>query len=282
MGNFDPSKAISLIFGSGMARALEFVDVLGEITYADIPHFSLPSGQVKGHDYKLCWGMMAGVPVVVQCGRLHVYQFELGDSCVAHKVAFLPRLVAMLGVRDFVVASAVGSLQRDLRPGHFVVLTSIDRNEAPDPTRGSRAVGLGEQFTAMARIFDKDLVRIAESVANGLEGLSLSSGDLAFVTGPSFETAAETRRLAVRCKAAGMSGPVTATALAHMKGLAAYKDLRCLFLGGVTDMCPGVDPDSDHHEAGHDEVLATMDPMITPLRRLLTGIVGEIARSSRA
>src|SRR5687767_2533504 len=61
-----------IVLGSGLGSALAAMKVDAAIPYAEIPGF-LPSS-VAGHAGKLVLGSLAGVPIVVMQGRVHLYE----------------------------------------------------------------------------------------------------------------------------------------------------------------------------------------------------------------
>ncbi|HET9235004.1 MAG TPA: purine-nucleoside phosphorylase, partial [Candidatus Eisenbacteria bacterium] len=108
-----PRVAVAL--GSGLSQYSEQVENRTTVPFGDVPGF--PDSTVPGHPGKLVFGKRAGVPVVVQSGRFHVY-----EGIPASRVAFPVRVLHALGVETYLVTNASGALGSHLRPGDLVII----------------------------------------------------------------------------------------------------------------------------------------------------------------
>src|ERR1700674_1694381 len=70
LAGFEPRVAV--VLGSGLGSLADEVRDARRIPYADIPGF--PAAGVAGHQGELVAGTVAGVPVVMQNGRFHLYE----------------------------------------------------------------------------------------------------------------------------------------------------------------------------------------------------------------
>ena len=90
---------IGVVLGSGLGGFADTLQDAVKIPYRDLPH--MPSSAVPGHEGNLCFGRVAGVPVVCMQGRVHLYEGH-GVDKVVHGV----RTMARLGVRAMLAGTA--------------------------------------------------------------------------------------------------------------------------------------------------------------------------------
>lgn len=107
------TPAVAVVAGSGIDLRGLFDRVAEEIPFTAVP--GLPPGGVPGHASVFLRGTAAGVPLVLQCGRLHAYE-GLGFDTVTRTVDALRDL----GARAVVFTNAVGGLLPELEPGDLV------------------------------------------------------------------------------------------------------------------------------------------------------------------
>ncbi len=93
------------------------------------------------------------------------------------------------------MASAVGSVRRDLPPGSLVLVEDHINLSGRNPLIGPNDEAVGPRFPDMTEAYDA-AVRRALADAAAAEGVALEAGVYAYTTGPSFETPAEVRVLA--------------------------------------------------------------------------------------
>ncbi len=80
----------------------------------------LPENTVEGHDPAFVEGRCAGRPVIVQCGRLHVYEGYPFET-VARPVD----LMRELGATAVLFTNAAGGLLPQMRPGDLVAASAL-------------------------------------------------------------------------------------------------------------------------------------------------------------
>jgi len=193
LGGRRPSVLLTL--GSGLgALADEVADPL-VLPFTDL---GLPTATVPGHAGRLVVGTLGGVEVVVQQGRLHLYEFTPNDHHPASDVVAVVRATAEAGVGTFVVTNAAGGLRAELRPGDLVLLTDHLNLTGATPLSGPR-------FVDMAGAYDPALRALAHEAAASV-GERLAEGVYAGLTGPAYETPAEAQMLrALGADVVGMS-----------------------------------------------------------------------------
>lgn len=236
---------IGIICGSGLGDLVNIIDNPISIPYARIPHF--PKSTVVGHTGELVFGERDQVPVVCMRGRVHLYEGYDVHECIRPV-----RLMAMLGISILCVTNAAGNVNKDFRPGDFMIIKdhiSFPSLAGENPLRGPHDKRLGERFVVMANAYDSQLIREFEKVSVEL-GLNqnVRKGVYAMVVGPTYETIAEAKALKLLgADAVGMS-TVHEIIAAHQMGV------RCLAVSLLTnDVITDYDSTEDITE--HDNVV---------------------------
>jgi purine-nucleoside phosphorylase len=203
-----PEGAVGLVSGTGLGGIAAAIEDRREMATADIPGF--PRATAPGHAGRLVFGAVAGRPVAMLSGRLHLYE---GHS--PRDVAFGIRLLANLGVRVLVLTNAAGGLDPHFAPGGLMRLTDHINLTGKNPLVGPHDEA-GPRFPDMSRAYSPRLGEIADKTALDL-GIRLERGVYAGVLGPSLETPAETRMLRLLgADAVGMSTVTEVIAARHL------------------------------------------------------------------
>lgn len=188
---------VHLVLGSGLGGLAARVHDHVTVPFGDLPGF--PDTSVESHAGEFVLGHIAGVPVVVQSGRFHVYEGH-GSGIVLAPV----RTGRAAGARIVVLTNAAGGIRSDLVPGSLMLvddhLNAMFRAPLAGPAHEHE-----DRFPDMSRPYDPVLMSLAEAAA--LEaGIALPRGVYGAVHGPSFETPAEVRALRTAgADAVGMS-----------------------------------------------------------------------------
>ena len=219
-----------LTLGSGLGELADEVTDRLVVDFADI---GLPTPTVPGHAGRLIVGDLHGVPVVVQQGRLHLYE----GVPVADVTAVL-QAAADAGVTTFIVTNAAGGLAQEMSPGDVMVITDHLNLTGHNPLIGRAG---GPHFVDLTGAYDPTLVAAACAAAEEA-GTKPRTGVYAGLVGPSYETPAEVRMLrTLGADAVGMS-TVSEVIAARALGL------RVAGLSLITNVHrPGGTP-TDHHE----------------------------------
>ncbi len=194
-GGLRPS--VHLVLGSGLDGLAERVEDAVHVHFSRLPGF--PRTSVEGHEGCFLVGRVAGVAVLVQSGRFHVYE-GVGADVVAAPV----RVGRAVGAETLVLTNAVGGIRRDLAVGSIVLLDDHVGLGFRAPLAGPAAEG-EERFPDMSRPYDPELMATAAAAALEI-GVPLARGTYGWVAGPNFETPAEVRALrAAGADVVGMS-----------------------------------------------------------------------------
>ena len=199
---------IGMITGTGLGALTKDMEVEFRISYEEIPHF--PCSTAEGHEGKLAYGNLSGVPVLAMEGRFHLYE---GYS--PQEIAFPVRVMARLGIKYLLISSAAGGLNPRFETGDLMIVADHINLTGVNPLAGPNIDSLGPRFPDMTEVYPGDLRSLAQKEALGSQ-LLLREGVYAGVMGPSLETPAETRFLrTIGADAVGMSTVTEAIAGVH-------------------------------------------------------------------
>lgn len=249
---------IAIVLGSGLSAAVDRVDVKCEIDDADIPGW--PRSTVQGHSGRLVLGMLEGVPVLVQQGRVHYY--ECGDM---QEVVFPTRVFAALGAKTLFVTNASGGINVDIAPGSLVAVTDHINFMGSNPLIGPNDDAMGPRFPDMTYAYDREHLDLLLAAAKEM-GISLRKGVYAAFTGPSYETPAEIRM--ARTMGADVVGMSTVPEVIA----ANHAGMKVVAVSCVSNHAAGVTADRLRHE----DVLARMRLASGSLASLIASFVRSI------
>src|SRR5919109_511564 len=202
---------LALVLGSGFHSVPDALEVAAEAPYRNLPGF--PRVRVAGHPGRLLFARIAGLPVLVLCGRAHFYEGYSMDE-----VAFPVRVLASFGIQAILLTNAAGGINPRFRTGDFMLLVDHINFMGVNPLRG--AVGADpDRFVDLTGTYDPGLALLLRKAARAA-GIRLRSGVYLAVPGPSYETPAEIRAFArLGADAVGMS-TVPESIVARQCGLA--------------------------------------------------------------
>ncbi len=178
-----------IMLGTGLGGVAAAMDVIWEAPYGDIPDF--PVSTAPEHAGRLLLGKIGGHVTALFQGRFHYYE---GYS--TRELAFPVQVMASIGVRTLIGCNAAGGLNLLFSSGDIMLIEDHINFIPENPLRGPNPDVLGERFPDMSRAWTPELRERMESVAKQL-GIKLQKGVFVAVPGPSLETPAETRFLAM-------------------------------------------------------------------------------------
>ena len=197
---------VLVVLGSGLGSVADHVEDAVAIRFADV---GLPDPTVPGHAGRFVAGRLGGVDVLVQQGRLHLYE-GVGAAVVTAAV----RAAADAGVEILVATNAAGGIRDDLAPGDLMVLADHLNLTGTSPLVGM----VPPRFVDLKDAYDPHLRGVLHGAAKAT-GERLVEGVYAGLVGPAFETPAEIHMLrALGADAVGMS-TVSEVIAARERGL---------------------------------------------------------------
>lgn len=231
---------LAIILGSGFNHITSKLQVENKIPYAKIPGFPKPT--VKGHAGEVFVGTLGDTPVIVLSGRAHFY-----EGHAMERVTFAVRALAAFGIRDLLLTCAAGGLNKNFRPGDFVMFSDHINMMGVNPLRGPTIPGL-PRFVDLTHTYDARLSKFLRAAANQCM-LKLHAGVYLAVCGPSYETPAEIRAFArLGADAVGMSA-VPEAIVARQCGM------NVAAISCVTNLAAG----RSKKNLSHSEVLETAE-----------------------
>ena len=249
---------VALILGSGLGDYAEEIEIHQIIPYEEIQGF--PVSTVPGHKGRFVLGYVKGVPVIIMQGRVHYYEgYSITD------VVLPVRLMKLLGAEILFLTNAAGGVNFDFRPGDFMMITDQISSFVPSPLIGSNVEELGERFSDMSEIYDKDLQKLLESTAEELR-IPLQKGVYIQLTGPNYESPAEVRMCRILgADAVGMSTACEAVAANHM-------GMRGCGISCITNLACGM----TKTPLSHEEVQETSDRVAPLFKKLVSESIGRM------
>ena len=230
---FTPLTAVTS--GSGLGDIANLAENAVTINAKDVPHW--PCSTAPGHSGKIIAGKIHGRPAILLQGRVHYYE---GYSLKA--VTFPVRVIAMMGVKEYIATNASGAVNMSYNPGDIIAVKDHINLMGGNPLSGQNEARWNERFPDMTNAYDPKFLQL-------LQNLGLKTGVYAAMSGPSFETPAEIRMLRILgADVVGMS-TVPEVITAHAMGL------KTAVLSCVGNMAAGVDP---NHTLSGQEVLDAM------------------------
>jgi inosine/guanosine/xanthosine phosphorylase family protein len=252
---------VGLVLGSGLGGLADALDLRAAIPFADLPGW--PDATAPGHAGRLLFGMLSGVPVVIQQGRFHLYE--------GHSAGFVVQpvlLMGRLGAGTVVLTNAAGGVNPGFGAGTLMAITDHINLTGRSPLIGPNAAAIGPRFPDMTDVWDRELRRLLHLAADA-EAVALADGVYASLLGPSYETPAEVRALArLGADAVGMSTALEAVA-------ARWAGMKVCGVSLVTNPGAGL----TGAQLSHAEVLAAAASAGPRLARVIARFVAALPAS---
>jgi purine-nucleoside phosphorylase len=250
--------SIGIILGTGLGGLVKEIDVVDEIPYQDIPNF--PVSTVESHSGKLIFGHLGGKQVMAMQGRFHFY-----EGYNMQQVTFPVRVMKLMGIERLFVSNASGGVNPDFEVGEIMIQNDHINLFPAHPLIGRNIDELGPRFPDMSEPYDKHMISIAQEIAKE-NGIKVSTGIYAGLTGPTLETPAEYSYVrSIGADAVGMSTVPEVIVARHM-------EIPCFAISIITDL--GV-PGKIHKVSLQDviDVANRQEPKMTLImRELITRI----------
>lgn len=252
---------IAIILGSGLGAVAERVEEATSIPYSEIPHFHNPT--VEGHQGRIVFGKLNGVPVAVLQGRWHFYEGHSMNSIVIPT-----RALAALGAHTMVLTNAAGGVNLDFQSGDLMLIVDHLNLMGDNPLTGKDSVMFGPRFPDMSEPYCRECITVLESSAERL-GIPVKKGVYVGLRGPTYETPAEVRMLRILGgDAVGMSTVPEAIAARHL-------GMRVVGVSCITNMAAGI----EQKMLDHTEVQEAASLMTGQMANLLVDALPGISQS---
>jgi len=202
----DLVPGIGIVLGSGLGGLAAALEAPLAIPFSDLPGW--PPASAPGHAGRLLLGHLAGVPVVLLQGRLHVYEGH-DPGLVVQPVLLMGRL----GAGTILLTNAAGGVNAAWPAGTLMAIADHLNLTGLNPLIGPNADLLGPRFPDLTDAWSPRLRGLLHEAA-AAEDVPLEEGVYAGLMGPNYETPAEVRMLrALGADAVGMSTVLEAIAV---------------------------------------------------------------------
>ncbi len=252
LNGFVPDTAI--VLGSGLGNFTELMKDPIIIPYADIPNAPKPT--IKGHQGRLCAGVIGKHNVICLQGRTHLY-----EGMDPHVIMASTQQLKDLGVKRFIATNAAGSLRVDLPAGSLMLIEDHINFSGKNPLIGAHPA---PYFPDMSVAYDLEMRQKMQAIAQR-ENIPLYSGVYVMALGPNYETPAEVRMFrSFGADAVGMSTvPEIITAV--------HANMKALGISVIANLGAGL---GDEH-LDHDDVVKTVAEAGQKLSYLLQKFLEE-------
>jgi purine-nucleoside phosphorylase len=253
------SPLVGIVLGTGLGALGRGLEQVCEANYAELPDF--PVSTAPSHHGGFAAGRLAGVPVLLQQGRCHLYEGK-----TPAEVVMGVRVMAVLGIRALVITNAAGAVNPRFEAGDLMLVEDHINQTGKSPLTGPNQDGWGPRFPDMSRVYDRDFQDLAAKKALEL-GLRLEKGVYLCTPGPQLETRAETRACRLLgADAVGMSTVLEVIAARHM-GLRVL-GISCLTNKNLPDCMA---------EATIEQIIRCAQASGRDLERLVTALLPDLA-----
>ena len=176
---------IGMVLGTGLNGYAECLEDPIVIPYPEIPHFH--KGAVDSHKGQVVYGKRKGKTVMIMAGRYHYY-----ESMNIQETVFPVRVMAELGIRRFIATNAAGCVNREWHAGQLMIISDHINLSGVSPLIGPNLDEYGPRFPDMTYAYTRELrEKLLEEACR--EGIDVTTGVYAMMSGPAFETPAEIR-----------------------------------------------------------------------------------------
>jgi purine-nucleoside phosphorylase len=249
----------AVILGSGLGNFAESLLGSAILSTTDIPYYARST--VPGQLGRWVKGFVSDVPVLAIQGRIHFY-----EGYTAQQVTYPIDLLGSWGVRNLIVTSASGGLDPDFHSGDLMLITDHIAFGMANPLHDQPENLLGPRFPHLFNVYDIKMQKIAEKFAKA-QGIKLQKGVFCYVTGPSYETAAEVRMLQFFGARAVSMSTVPEVIVARQR------HLTVLGISLITNLCTGL----ALAPLAHEDVTAAANQAGAKFGRLLMETILKIS-----
>jgi purine-nucleoside phosphorylase len=257
--HFPGSVDAALILGSGLGAFADSLEDAQSVKTSDLPGY--PLSTVAGHAGRIVTGRVGQTRVIAFQGRVHLY-----EGYAPQQVVIPVRLAHRLGARTLIVTNASGAFTKRFRPGDLLLIDDHINLQFRNPLHGPKLDG-DSRWPDLGYAYDRALCELAERTALDLK-IPLKRGVLAALTGPTYETPAESRMLLRLGADAGCMSTVPEVIAAVALGL------RVLGISCVTNYAAGIGDSPLDHDHVQRVAAAAGEQFTRLLREILIRLKG--------
>ena len=241
----------SITLGSGLGPMVDELELCGEpLPFEDV---GIPKATAFGHEGRFLAGMLEGVPVILQQGRVHLYEGHTGAVA-----ALSTRIQCNVGIRNIILTNAAGSLDPQIKERTLVLVTggdSLTLDRPGNPSTGLSGDLIGEQFYAPPLGYSDKLLKafLAARSSLGMDS-DVNQGVYVYRPGPNYEDPSDIwdlyqKRLArlsegkfaLAPAAVGMSTLPEIFAIAQYNAGKSWNDIvHCIAISNITNLACGL------------------------------------------
>jgi len=265
----DTNPTVGVICGSGLSGLVNALDrKTAVVNYEEIPHF--PQSTVEGHAGELVFGDVGGVGVVLMRGRFHSYEgYEMKI------VTFPVKLMRHLGVEKLIVTNAAGGVNRSFNVGDVMIISEhigFPLMAGKHPLVGPNDVTFkGPRFPPMSDAYDIVLRELVWETAGelGMQDFFRRSGCYFMVSGPTYETGAESRMIL------RMGGDSVGMSTVPEVIVARHCGMKVIGMSLITNSVRL--PGDSGPAASHEEVLETVEMRSKQMQSLVKTVISKLS-----
>lgn len=249
---------IGIVLGSGLGIYADHIQNKVIIPFNEIPHFQKTT--VEGHEGRLIYGEVKGVPVIALQGRIHAYEGHPMEDIV------LPvRAMGLAGIEILFTTNASGGINEKWSPGDLAIIDDHINLSGRNPLVGPNMAELGPRFPDMTRAYDPELSNVLKEVGKRHK-VDMKNGVYVSVLGPTYETPAEIRMLRVMgADMVGMSTVPEVIAANHL-------GIKVAGVACITNHAAGIKPE----KLSHADVKVVAEKAMLGFATILTETIGEL------
>lgn len=211
----------AVILGSGLGGFINDIEVLKELPYQSIPDF--PDTSVDGHSGQLVHARHNGIEMLIMQGRIHFYEGKSMET-----LTYPIRVFKALGIETLILSNASGGMNEDFEIGDLMIIDD-HINLMPNPLIGPHKPEYGARFPDMSDVYDADLIKKAEKIADE-NNIKVHKGVYVAVTGPTYETPAEYKAFRI------LGGDVVGMSTVPEVIVARQAGIKCFAISVITDL----------------------------------------------
>lgn len=264
---------VGIVCGSALAGLGDLLEEAFTIPYSHIPGF--PRSNVAGHQNIVKIGRLNGVVTIMFLGRFHGYEG------LSHRTSgLIIRILAKIGVPNLIVTNSVGSCNTDICTiGDFVVIedhVSFPCLSGANPLIGPNLSEFGSRFVNTAECYHPASFGMVKEamIKAGLVGETAKKGVYGHVSGPTYETPAETKFFkSIGCAAVGSGTVPEVLVAAHCKQIH-----RVVVIGLITNQ-PAI---RGSMASGRSEAESITQSRSSDFKKIVTELVAIIVKRDKS